>query len=306
MTFPPRTAVWLALAFAGYASAAEPNSLGVRGEYRCGPGDRLSVTVFEVEELSGPVSVDADGFIRLPLIGAVLAGGLTTGQVEARLVELYGANLLQDPQIAVAVEEYGSQPVSVLGAVNQPGVLQLQGTRRLLDVIAMAGGLSEQAGERIVISRPGADDSPPPLEIAVPVKQMLEAVANSQYNPWIQPHDTIHAEAAGLVYVLGSVNRPGGFPIKDQEQITALQAMSLAEGSKPTASLQRARIIRGEGLNKIEIAVSVKDVLKGKFPDPILLPNDILYIPDSRIKSATSRGAEAIVQMAVGLVVWRR
>jgi len=75
--------------------------------------------------------------------------------------------------------------------------------------------------------------------------------------------------------VLGSVNRPGGFPIKDQEQITALQAMSLAEGSKPTASLQRAQIIRGEGLHKTEIAISVKDVIKGKAPDPILLPNDI-------------------------------
>jgi polysaccharide export outer membrane protein len=82
--------------------------------------------------------------------------------------------------------------------------------------------------------------------------------------------------------------------------------MSLAEGSKPTASLQRAQIIRGEGLNKTEIAISVKDVIKGKAPDPILLPNDILYIPDSRLKSASTRGAEAIVQMAVGLVVWRR
>jgi polysaccharide export outer membrane protein len=292
------------LACLGFAAAAEPVSLGVRGEYRCGPGDRLAVTVFEVEELSGPVSIDADGLIRLPLVGAVAVGGLTTGQIETRLAALYGKNLLQDPQISVAVEEFGSQPVSVLGAVKEPGVLQLQGSRRLLDVIAMAGGLSEQAGERILIRRPGADESAPPLEIAVPVKQMLASGADSQFNPWILPHDTIQAETAGLVYVLGSVNRPGGFPIKDQEQITALQAMSLAEGSKPTASLQRAQIIRG--LDKTEIAISVKDVIKGKAPDPILLPNDILYIPDSRFKSASARGAEAIVQMAVGLVVWRR
>lgn len=298
--------VLLALAFTGLAVAAEPVTLGVRGEYRCGPGDRLAVAVFEVEELSGLVSIDADGLIRLPLVGAIAVGGLTTGQIEARLVELYGANLLQDPQISVAVEEYGSQPVSVLGAVKEPGVLQLQGSRRLMDVIAMAGGLSEQAGERILVRRPGADEAAPPLEITVPVKQMLASGAESQYNPWIRPHDTVQAETAGLVYVLGSVNRPGAFPIKDQEQITALQAMSLAEGSKPTASLQRAQIIRGEGLDKTEIAISVKDVIKGKAPDPILLPNDILYIPDSRFKSATSRGAEAIVQMAVGLVIWRR
>ena len=92
----------LALAFAGLAAAAEPVSLGIRGEYRCGPGDKLAVTVFEVEELSGPVSIDADGLIRLPLIGAVAVGGLTTGQIEGRLAGLYAANLLQDPQIAVA------------------------------------------------------------------------------------------------------------------------------------------------------------------------------------------------------------
>jgi polysaccharide export outer membrane protein len=298
--------VLLVLACAGLAAAAEPISLGVRGEYRCGPGDRLAVTVFEVEELSGAVSIDADGLIRLPLVGAITVDGLTTGEIEARLVELYGANLLQDPQISVAVEEFGSQPVSVLGAVNEPGVLQLQGARRLMDVIAMAGGLSEQAGEHIFIRRPGADDSAPPLEIAVPVKQMLASGTESQFNPWVRPHDTIQVDTAGLVYVLGSVNRPGGFPIKDQEQITALQAMSLAEGSKPTASLERAQIIRGEGLDKTKIAISVKDVIKGKAPDPILLPNDILYVPDSRFKSATSRGAEAIVQMAVGLVIWRR
>lgn len=306
MSFPTRWTVFLALTGAVFAAAAEPASLGVRGEYRCGPGDRLAVTVFEVEELTGPVAIDADGVIRLPLIGAVAVGGLTTGQIEGRLAELYGANLLQDPQISVAVEEFGSQPVSVLGAVKQPGVLQLQGLRRLLDVIAMAGGLSEQAGEKILIRRPGLDEAAPPLEIAVPVKQMLASGGDSEYNPWIRPHDTIQAETAGLVYVLGSVNRPGGFPIKDQEQITALQAISLAEGSKPTASLQRAQIIRGEGLDRTEIAISVKDVIKGKAADPVLLPNDILYIPDSRIKSASARGAEAIVQMAVGLVVWGR
>ena len=80
--------VFLALAFAGLVPAAETNILGVRGEHHCGPGDRLTVTVFEVEELSGPVAIDGDGLIRLPLIGAVLAGGLTTGQIEARLAEI--------------------------------------------------------------------------------------------------------------------------------------------------------------------------------------------------------------------------
>lgn len=169
----------------------------------------------------------------------------------------------------------------------------------------MAGGLSDEAGDRILIRRPGRDNDAPPIEIAIPIKQMLEAGTASQYNPWILAHDTIQAERAGLFYVLGSVNRPGGFPIKDQEQITALQAIALAEGSSPTASLQKAQIIRSQRGVKVEIAIRVKDVIKGKIPDPVLQPNDILYIPDSRAKTALSKGSAAIVQMAVGLVIWR-
>lgn len=287
------------------ALAETTNSLGVSGEYRCGPGDRLSVTVFEVEELTGPATIDGKGMIRLPLVGEVTVGNLTTREIEDRLVELYGADLVRDPNITVAIEEFGSQPVSVLGAVRQAGVFQLEGSRRLLDVLAMAGGLSDEAGDRILIRRPGTDDDAPPIEIAVPIKQMLESGTASQYNPWIVAHDTIQAERAGLIYVLGSVNRPGGFPIKDQEQITVLQAIALAEGSSPTASLQKAQIIRSQQGIKLEIPIPVKDVIKGKIPDPVLQPNDILYVPDSRAKAALSKGSEAIVQMAVGLVIWR-
>ena len=104
---------------------------GVSGKYRCGPGDRLQVKVFEVEDLSGEVVIAADGSLRLPLIGAVEAGGLTPTEIEARLRGLYAEGLLRNPQIQVSVVEYGSQPVSVLGAVNSPGIYQLRGRRSL-------------------------------------------------------------------------------------------------------------------------------------------------------------------------------
>lgn len=241
------------------AAAETPNTLGVSGEYRCGPGDRLSVVVFEVEELSGSATVDSEGLIRLPLVGAVDVWNLTTHQIEARLADLYGDNLVRDPNIGVSVEEYGSQPVSVLGAVESAGVFQLQGSRRLLDVLAMAGGLSDEAGDQVLVRRSSPDGSAPAIEIAVPIKRMLEAGTESQFNPWILAHDTIQAERAGFVYVLGSVNRPGGFPIKDQEPITVLQAIALAEGSAPTASLQKAQVIRTVGLERNEIDIPVKD-----------------------------------------------
>jgi polysaccharide export outer membrane protein len=287
------------------ALAETTNSLGVSDEYRCGPGDRLSVTVFEVGELTSLATIDGEGMIRLPLVEAVAVGNLTTREIEDRLVALYVADLVRDPNITAAIEKFGSQPVSVLGAVQQAGVFQLQGSRRLLEVLAMAGGLSDEAGDCILIRRPGPDDVAPPIEIAVPIKQMLEAGTASQYNPWIVAHDTIQVERAGLIYVLGSVNRPGGFPIKDQEQITALQAIALAEGSSPTAFLQKAQIIRSQRGIKLQIPIPVKDVIKGKIPDPVRQPNDIPYVPDSRAKAALSKGSEAIVQMAVGLVIWR-
>lgn len=306
MAFSIRLLIVLAIGSVAQSVVAQtPSTLGVSGEYRCGPGDRISVAVFEVEELSGSATVDSEGLIRLPLVGAVDVRNLTTHEIEARLAELYGDNLVRDPNIGVSVEEYGSQPVSVLGAVESAGVFQLQGSRRLLDVLAMAGGLSAEAGDHVLIRRSSLDESAPAIEISVPIKRMLEAGTESEFNPWILAHDTIQAERAGLVYVLGSVNRPGGFPIKDQEPITVLQAIALAEGSAPTASLQKAQVIRTVGLGRSEIAISVKAILAGELADPVLEPNDILYVPDSRAKAALAKGSEAIVQMAVGLVIWR-
>ncbi len=279
---------------------AAASEAGVSGEYRCGPGDRLEIDVFEVEELSGEAVVAADGSIRLPLIGAVDAGGLTPSQLEVRLRALYGENLLRDPQIRVSVIEYSSQPVSVLGAVNSPGIYQLRGRRRLLDVLALAGGLSPQVGETITVSAAGGDP-----ERSIAVKPLL-AERTPELNVWVEPHDTVQVETASLVYVLGAVGRPGGFPLENQERLSALQALSLAEGAERTAALKRARVIRSLGDQRLELQINLKRVLAGKDEDPVLEPKDILFVPNSGAKSAWSRGAEAVIQMATGVVIWRR
>ena len=135
------------------AQGPQFNPIGVSGEYRVGPGDVLDIRVFEVEELSKPAVVSPRGTVSLPLIGEVLVGHMTTIEIEARLKQLYEIDLLQDPQINVSVQEFHSQPVSVLGAVERPGVYQLQGRRRLVEVLAMAGGLTAEVGDVITISR---------------------------------------------------------------------------------------------------------------------------------------------------------
>ncbi len=294
-------AIFLATA----ATAADPgwsrtSEAGVSGEYRCGPGDRLRIDVFEVEDLSGEAMVAANGSIRMPLLGAVEAGGLTPSQIETRLTGLYAEGLLRDPQIQVSVLDYGSQPVSVIGAVHSPGIYQLRGRRRLLDVLALAGGFSERVGEVVTISSPGDG-----AERQVALKPLLAGRA-PELNLWVEPHDAIQVEAASLVYVLGSVGRPGGFPIENQERLTALQALSLAEGADGAAALKRARLIRRANDHRIEIEVNLARVLAGKDEDPTLAPNDILFVPASGAKTALHRGAEAVVQMATGVVIWRR
>ena len=308
------------------------NPIGVSGPYRVGPGDVVQITVFEVDELSQPAVVTQQGSLPLPLVGEVEVEGLTTSEIEGKLKSLYGQGLLRNPQISVLVEEYRSQPVSVLGAVRQPGVYQLQGRRLLLDVLAIAGGLSPEVGETITISRSGVQrpvsdelDLPlsPPLvevmsqpdtegrpgrteEMRVLVRDLLSGAPGEVNNPFIEPHDVIQVAKAGVVYVLGAVKQPGGFPIKDQKKVTVLRAISLAAGLDGRAAPQRSRIIRQLGAEKFEVPVAVRDILNGRARDIELETNNILFIPDSRAKNALSRAADAAIQMATGLVIWRR
>ena len=310
--------------------AAEESQVGVRGPYRVGAGDILDILVFEVEELSRPAVVTPGGTISLPLIGEIPVKGKTTVEIETALKEHYGDNYLRNPQISVSVTDFRSQPVSVVGAVQEPGVYQLQGERRLVEVLAMAGGLTEEVGESITISRhndgagsiavgPGADmlgtaaarllidhGDAAGGEIEVSVRELLTARDGGEANPIIEPHDVIRVSKAGIVYVMGAVEKPGGFVIKDQEQMTVLRAISLASGFGRHSSPQKARVIRQYEGVKREIPIRIKDVIEGSEEDLNLQANDILYIPDSRAKSAISRSIEAMIQVGTGVAIFRR
>lgn len=306
--------------------AAAPNEVGVRGPYRVGPGDVLDIVVFEVEELSRPAVVTPEGTISVPLIGELPVQDQTTLEIEAGLKQRYGTRYLRDPQISVSVKDFRSQPVSVVGAVKEPGVYQLQGERRLLEVLAMAGGFTEETGETIAINRGGAaseetavarmdllgsavgrhDFSTGSDELVVSVRELLTSKAGGEANPVVEPHDVIRVSKAGVVYVMGAVEKPGGFVIKDQERMTVLRAISLASGFGEYSSPQKSRVIRQSAGNKQEILIRIKDVIEGKEPDLDLEANDILYIPDSRAKSVLSRSVEAMIQVGTGVAIFRR
>lgn len=261
--------------------------------YRLGPGDVIDIAVFEVEELSKPAVVAPDGTASLPLIGVVELAGLTTREAASCLRERYGRNLIRDPQIAVTVREYRNQPVTVLGAVERPGVYQLRGPRPLRDVLALAQGLAPDAGGEITIVRGSRT-------ITIATARLLED------DPGVEPYDTIRVAKAGVVYVVGEVGRAGGFPLREPQPVTVLKALALAEGLRRTAAPQRAKIIRTAGGRREEIPVRLSDVLAGRAPDPRLAAGDVLFIPHSQAKGAALRAAEAAVQVATGVVIWRR
>jgi polysaccharide export outer membrane protein len=281
-----------------------PPENGPAGPYRVGPGDVLDITVFEVDELSKPATVGPRGTLVLPLLGEVQAEGLTPLEIAAQLEKLYGETLLRDPQISVAVRDYRSQPVSVVGAVVRPGIYQLQGRRRLLDVLAMAGGLANDSGDEIRVARQG-EKAAPSEELALSLRALLAGPSDARNNPWIEPYDVISVAKTGLVYVLGAVARPGGYPI-EQESMSVLRAISLAQGLDSRAAPQKARVIRQQGAAKQEMEVPINDILRGAAADAPLQDNDILFVPDSRAKSALHRGAEAAIQLATGVIIWRR
>jgi polysaccharide export outer membrane protein len=217
----------------------------------------------------------------------------------------------------VSIVEYRSQPVSVLGAVTNPGVVQLKGKKTLTEVIALAGGLRPDAGGEIRITRnfvgepreASAPDSsaPAPMVSQINVADVVNGSAKAA-SILILPHDTVTVPRAELVYVAGDVRKPGGFPLPASGGITVLQSVALAEGLGTEAAGKHAKIFRspGNGEQKEEIPVDLSAILAGKAEDFQLKPRDILFVPNSASKHAGVRAAEAAIQAATGLAIWRR
>jgi polysaccharide export outer membrane protein len=282
-----------------------------------GPDDQLEISGPELTEVANkPMRIDSDGDIQAPLAGRVHLSGLTVQQAERELNKVMSTYIRQ-PQVSVNVVEVRSQPVSIVGAVNTPGVHQVQGHKTLLEMLALAGGMRQDAGYSIRITRevewgclplPNAHlDSSGQFSVAeVNVAEIMEA-KNPEDNIQIFPHDIISVPKAAMVYVIGEVKRSGGFVLGEHQSISVLQALSLAEGLNGTADTRHARILRlqHDADRREELAVDVKGVLTGKKSDITLQGDDILFIPGSTGKKAALRTLEAAIQTGTGLAIWR-
>jgi polysaccharide export outer membrane protein len=289
------------------------------GRYVLGPDDVISIRVPGLDEFNSntnAIRIDPNGDVRLPLLGKVHAAGLTVDHMEEQLTAKL-VRFMNQPDVTIMVTEFASRPVSVLGSVKNPGVHQLGGRRTLLEVLSLAGGIDDTAGNAIRITR-RTEMGPLPLPQVkmdvtggfyvgeVDVRSLLEA-RNPASNIDVLPNDVITVPKGDLVYVIGAVRRPGGFILNQEKQMSLLQALSLAEGLDKLASARSARILRpgAVGAPRVEIRVDVKRILEGSASDVTLDPNDILFIPDNKARSASMRALDAAVQMTTGLVIWR-
>jgi polysaccharide export outer membrane protein len=261
----------------------------------------LTVQVFDTPELSTEAArVGENGQVSLPVLGMVSIAGLSAEQA-ARQIEsdLRTRGIMIDPHVTVSITEYATQGATLLGEVRGPGVYPTFGGRRLLDMIATAGGLSSAAGKVVTIAHRNDPEHPVTITL-VPNAEALGA----QKNPIIQPGDTIMVSRAGIVYIMGAVSRPGGYLVDNNEHISLMEALTLAGGWTQTAALSKARLIRKVPEGHKELMLDLKHVLNGQQSDVKVENGDILYVPVSFGKTLGYRGMEAVIAAAQTSVVY--
>lgn len=298
-------------AAAPVVSAPQQQSAGGISDDRTkiSPEDTLHIDVFDVPELSRDYRVAPDGTIRIQLLQApIVAAGETPISLANRLADEFTKNnLLRSPQVVVEIEASRTHVVTVSGAVKMPQTFQVFGKMPLLNAISQAGGLADNASQVALITRAGNDSGP----VRVDLKTLMKG--DQAQNVDLYPGDSVMVQQAGVIYVIGAVNRAGGFVLDGgNENLSVISAIALAGDIKSTAAQRKTVIIRktaaGNGTNQ-EVPVDLKKVLANKEPDPTLMAGDILFVPDSAMLKAIYRSGEALTQaatvIAYGSVIYK-
>ena len=284
---------------ANSASGPKQNAAqATSGALRIGPGDELEVTVFGASDLSQHIRVGSDGNISMPLLGSIHVAGATSAEAERMIAEqLQQKGILNHPQVSVFVKEYTNGEISVIGEVNKPGVYSSLGPHRLFDILQTAGGLTDKAANTVTISHRA------PGDVVTAEVSPKDPAVMARSNVELLPGDTVIVPKAGIVYVLGEVNRPGGYISNSTVGVTVLQVMAAAGGPTQLAAAGKTKMLR-RGTNGVqEMPIPLQKLLEGKKPDMAVQPDDILYVPTSRIKSVLSLGS--IITLSSQAAVYR-
>jgi polysaccharide export outer membrane protein len=287
-----------------------------QGDYVIGSGDLLAIEVFDVPELSREVRVNETGYISLPLMPTkVRVVGLNAFQLQDKLAELLQSNgLVSTPQVTVSVKEQHSQPITVIGAVKSPMVIQALRKTTLLQALSQAGGIAEDAGTTVIVTRPSSEvsesadpnDTPTkaaPQTFTISLMDVLES-ANASFNIPLIGGDVVSVPRAGIIYVVGAVGHPVGFLMQnDLDSMTMLKMLSLAGGATNTAKLKKAVILRKNPISgtRDQVPVDLSKILRLKSKDIAMQSNDILFVPDSNGLKALHRAGDVAVALTSGI-----
>lgn len=243
--------------------------------YPLGPGDKIQITVYNVEDMNQTVTVDPGGNITFPVLDKVTVKGLSVNELQKKLEDLL-AQFVKAPQVSIQLIEYGSRFVNVLGQVHTPGRIPLKGAFKILDAISQAGGFLEDSGDVEIQRRDAAGQ----LESRVFSRDELLTGAGDRGNIYVLDQDIINVQVVKSVYVNGEVKNPGPFPF--DRDMTLLRAITRAGGFTQWANKAKVDILRTEkGVSKV-IHVDAGDVEKGKIPDVPLLPNDQVVVRERK------------------------
>jgi polysaccharide biosynthesis/export protein len=252
---------------------------GPQGEYRIGPQDVLTITVYDQPELSGRFSVENDGGFMFPFVGRVKASGLTPREVETDIRERLAQGFLRNPQVTLTIEHYRSQRIFVMGEVRSPGTYQLTGGMTLIEAVARAGSTLPSAADEVLVVRPPGGKTVGPvmpgegLEVET-IRVSLAAVQAGALNQNVplRDGDTVMVQRAKAVYISGQVKNPGAYPI--EKDTTVLQAITLAGGLTDRGSTRGLRLIRVVDGKKREIRVRLDDTVE---PGDTILVRERLF-----------------------------
>jgi polysaccharide export outer membrane protein len=263
------------------------------------PGFELNVMVYDEPDLSAHVRVDKEGNISLPFVKTIHVGGDTIAQAKQRIEDKFRADgILKNPQITIDVEQFATTSVTVMGEVQNPGKVQLLAPHSLLDVIGMTGGETSLAGNEV--------------ELKQPVNGSMQSTTyhysrgddgSSIRGVMVNPGDTVIVKRAGIVYVLGGVNQPGGYTMQESGELNVVQAVSLAKGLVMQAKVGGLRVVQHDANgNPVEVPVSYNKMMDGKEKPLQLAAGDIVYVPISKTKAILSSTTTLIGQTAAASI----
>jgi polysaccharide export outer membrane protein len=250
-------------------------------DFSIGPQDLLEVALFNIEQTDGipnrvQVRVSNNGMITLPLLNQVKVGGMTRVEAEGALKSAFG-KYMHEPEIGITLVENRSNSIYVLGSVKSPGILPITGQETLRRVLAMAGGITQEAGMYVHVSRQISEKD----QAYVISLSDLANDPTGKLNVAVRPGDFVNVPRAGSFFVDGYVERPNAYQLGQPYRLT--QALAMAGGINNFASTE-VTILRRVGGEVQTLTRDIDKIKSGAEEDLRIVENDLIMVPPNKAK----------------------